>query len=137
MVIVIGLLAGGLGIGCFRPVLAAFITIVLSLGIAAAFAGWSGTGKFGLLVDPSGGANAVWPPWAVGSQYLLESRRRKARKAFGLSRRKWRIGFPVRFGLQQGGKVVDASVMFTDLENFTTLSESGPGGGLIHSDCLL
>jgi adenylate cyclase len=127
LVILIGLLAGGLGIGFFRPVLATFITIVLSLGIAAAacWLVWHRQIWFAWLI-PSAVQMPFGLAWAVSSQYLLESRRRKAlRKAFGfyLSPQMADRISDSDFDLRPGGKVVDASVMFTDLENFTTLSE--------------
>ncbi len=64
--------------------------------------------------------------WAVGSQYLLESRRRKElRTAFGfyLSPQMADKIANSDFDLRPGGEVVEATVLFTDLENFTTLSE--------------
>lgn len=64
--------------------------------------------------------------WAVGSQYLLESRRRKElRAAFGfyLSPQMADKIANSDFDLRPGGETVEATVIFTDLENFTTLSE--------------
>ena len=64
--------------------------------------------------------------WSIGSQYLLEARRqRELRKAFGfyLSPEMADKIANSDFDLRPGGKLVDVSVIFTDLENFTTLSE--------------
>jgi adenylate cyclase len=65
--------------------------------------------------------------WSVGSQYLLESRRRKElRRAFGfyLSPQMADKIANSDFDLRPGGKLVEATVIFTDLDNFTTLSEN-------------
>ena len=64
--------------------------------------------------------------WSIGSQYLLEARRqRELRKAFGfyLSPEMADKIANSDFDLRPGGKLVDVSVIFTDLENFTTISE--------------
>jgi adenylate cyclase len=65
--------------------------------------------------------------WSVGSQYLLEARRRKQlRRAFGyyLSPQMADQISNSDFDLSPGGKLVEVTVIFTDLENFTTLSEN-------------
>ena len=65
--------------------------------------------------------------WSVGSQYLLESRRRKElRRAFGfyLSPQMADKIADSDFDLKPGGKVVDVTVIFTDLESFTSISEN-------------
>ena len=64
--------------------------------------------------------------WAVGARYFLEERRRLAlRDAFGhyLSPQMADRIADSNFDLAPGGTVVEASVLFTDLEGFTTLSE--------------
>jgi adenylate cyclase len=64
--------------------------------------------------------------WSVGWQYALESRRRKKlRQAFAgyLSPHLADRIANEDFDLSLGGKVVEATVMFTDLEGFTTWSE--------------
>ncbi|MFL6538467.1 MAG: CHASE2 domain-containing protein [Chthoniobacterales bacterium] len=64
--------------------------------------------------------------WSVGSQYLLESRRRKElRRAFGfyLSPQMADRIADSDFDLRPGGKLVEVTVIFTDLENFTTMTE--------------
>jgi adenylate cyclase len=65
--------------------------------------------------------------WSVGSQYLLESRRRKElRRAFGfyLSPQMADRIADSDFDLKPGGKLVDVTVIFTDLESFTSISEN-------------
>lgn len=64
--------------------------------------------------------------WAVGTRYFIEERRRNAlRDAFAhyLSPRMADQIADADFDLSLGGTVVEATVMFTDLENFTPLSE--------------
>lgn len=67
--------------------------------------------------------------WSVGYQYLLaDRRRRQLRKAFGAYLSPYmadRIANS-EFDLSLGGKEVEATVMFTDLEGFTKMSESLP-----------
>jgi adenylate cyclase len=65
--------------------------------------------------------------WSVGSQYLLESRRRKElRRAFGfyLSPQMADKIADSDFDLKPGGKIVDVTIIFTDLESFTSISEN-------------
>ena len=67
--------------------------------------------------------------WSVGYQYATESRRRRQlRRAFGAYLSPYmadRIA-DSEFDLALGGKEVEATVMFTDLEGFTKMSESLP-----------
>jgi adenylate cyclase len=86
---------------------------------------WNQRTWFAWLI-PAGVQMPLGLAWAVGSQYLLESRRRKElRKAFGfyLSPQMADKIANSDFDLRPGGRIVDATVIFTDLENFTTLSE--------------
>ena len=65
--------------------------------------------------------------WSVGSQYLLESRRRKElRRAFGfyLSPQMADKIADSDFDLTPGGKLVEVTVIFTDLESFTSITEN-------------
>ena len=65
--------------------------------------------------------------WSVGARYFLEERRRRAlRNAFGhyLSPHIADRIADADFDLSPGGAVVEASVLFTDLEGFTPLAES-------------
>jgi adenylate cyclase len=64
--------------------------------------------------------------WTVGYQYAIEARRRrKLRQAFAAYLSPYmadRIA-ESEFDLSLGGKEVEATIMFTDLEGFTTMSE--------------
>jgi len=67
--------------------------------------------------------------WAVGFQYLLEARRReKLRKAFAAYYSPYMADKIAEsdFDLSLGGKEVEATIMFTDLEGFTAMSETLP-----------
>jgi len=64
--------------------------------------------------------------WSSGSQYFQEARRRAAlRQAFAyyLSPQMADKIAQLDFDLKPGGKVVDASLLFTDCKGFTTVSE--------------
>jgi adenylate cyclase len=120
-----GILAGSLGL--FRPLVATLLAVVISMAIAcgASWLAWQQRTWFAWVVPA-----AVQMPfgliWAIGSQYLLESRRRRElRNAFGfyLSPQMADKIANSDFDLQPGGEIVEATVLFTDLENFTTLSE--------------
>ena len=67
--------------------------------------------------------------WSVGYQYVVETRRRRQlRRAFGSYLSPFMADQIANseFDLELGGKEVEASVMFTDLEGFTKMSESLP-----------
>jgi adenylate cyclase len=125
LIVLIGLVAGGLAV--LRPSWATLLAFALSLGIAvgACWMVWHQRIWFAWLI-PAGVQVPFGLTWAITSQYLLESRRRKElRKAFGfyLSPQMADRISDSDFDLRPGGKVVEVSVMFTDLENFTTISE--------------
>jgi adenylate cyclase len=125
LIVLIGLIAGSLA--SMRPVLAAFTAVVISIGIAccACMLVWHEQTWFAWFI-PAAIQTPFGLAWAVSSQYLLESRRRKElRKAFGfyLSPQMADKIADSDFDLRPGGKIVDVTVIFTDLENFTTLSE--------------
>ena len=125
LVLLVGLGTGALGF--LRPGLASLVALIAALGIAACACAlaWGDRTWFAWLV-PAGLQLPVGFVWAVGSQYVLESRRRKElRKAFGfyLSPAMADRIADSDFDLRPGGKLVDATIIFTDLENFTTLSE--------------
>ncbi len=129
LILVMGAAAGALGF--LRPSFAALVAAVISLGITACACAlvWGDRIWFPWLV-PAAVQLPLGLVWAVSSQYLLESRRRKElRKAFGfyLSPAMADKIANSDFDLRPGGKLVEATVIFTDLENFTTLSEElGP-----------
>ncbi len=65
--------------------------------------------------------------WSLGAQYYLEARRRKElRRAFGfyLSPEMADKISNSDFDLSPGGRTVEATIMFTDLEGFTTMAEN-------------
>jgi adenylate cyclase len=125
LIVFIGLVAGGFAL--LRPFWATLLAIIISIGmgIGACWVVWHQRIWFAWLI-PSAAQVPFGLAWAVSSQYLLESRRRKAlRKAFGfyLSPQMADRISDSDFDLRPGGKVVEVSVMFTDLESFTTISE--------------
>jgi adenylate cyclase len=126
LVVLIALLAAGLC--ALRPGLAAIAAIGVSLATTC-FAWWFVWNErvwFNWLI-PAAIQMPLGLVWSVGSQYLLESRRRKElRRAFGfyLSPQMADKIANSDFDLRPGGKLVEATVIFTDLDNFTTLSEN-------------
>jgi adenylate cyclase len=125
LIVVSGLVAGSLAF--LRPLMASLLTVIVSIAIAciACWLVWYQRTWFAWLV-PDGVQMPFGLAWAVGSQYLLESRRRKElRAAFGfyLSPQMADKIANSDFDLRPGGETVEATVIFTDLENFTTLSE--------------
>jgi adenylate cyclase len=82
---------------------------------------------------PVAGQTPVALVWAVGYRYLLESRRRRRlRQAFAAyvsASTADRIANS-EFELSHEAREVEATIMFTDLEGFTALSESLPPGDL-------
>ena len=125
LVVVTGLLVAGLCV--LRPTLATLSALLASvaIGCCACWIVWSKRIWLDWMVPV-----AVQIPfglvWSVGSQYLLESRRRKElRAAFGfyLSPQMADKIANSDFDLRPGGEIVEATVIFTDLESFTTLSE--------------
>jgi len=125
LIIFFGLVAGSLAF--FRPLVAALVAIIISTVIAcgACWLVWNQRSWFAWVV-PAAVQMPFGLAWAVGSQYLLESRRRKElRTAFGfyLSPQMADKIANSDFDLRPGGEIVEATIIFTDLENFTTLSE--------------
>ena len=125
MFVIVGLIAGSLS--ALRPPIAVVLALAGSVAMAGAacWLVWHQHRWFAWLVPA-----AVQLPfglvWSLGSQYLLESRRRKElRRAFGfyLSPQMADRIADSDFDLKPGGKLVEVTVIFTDLENFTTLSE--------------
>jgi adenylate cyclase len=126
IVVFIGLLAGGLA--ALRPFLALVVTLTISFAIVAIafWFVWHRHLWFDWMV-PAAIQMPLGIAWSVGAQYLLESRRRKElRRAFGfyLSPQMADKIADSDFDLKPGGKLADVTVIFTDLENFTTISEN-------------
>lgn len=126
----IALLAGvvlGGGLPRFRPHVAALLAVLAFVGIGV-FACWlSFTQRvwFAWCV-PAFVQVPVALFWSVGARYFLEERRRNAlRKAFGhyLSPHIADRIADSDFDLAPGGSVAEVTVLFTDLEGFTTLTE--------------
>lgn len=125
LVIIVGLIAGTLA--AMRPSIAMLLAVIVSAAIAslACWSVWHRLVWFDWLV-PAVVQMPIGLAWSVGSQYLLESRRRKElRRAFGfyLSPQMADRIADSDFDLKPGGKLVDVTIIFTDLENFTTISE--------------
>lgn len=125
LIIIVGLIAGGLA--ALRPVFALIVAFVVSLTIMSlAFSSvWHRHLWFDWMI-PAAIQMPLGLVWSIGSQYLLESRRRKElRRAFGfyLSPQMADKIANSDFDLTPGGKVVEVTVIFTDLESFTSFSE--------------
>ena len=140
LVVVTGLLVAGLCV--LRPTLATLSALLASvaIGCCACWIVWGQRIWFDWMVPA-----AVQIPfglvWSVGSQYLLESRRRKELRrafAFYLSPEMANKIANSDFDLRPGGKLVEATVIFTDLENFTSrIGGSRPHGSIRNPYCLL
>jgi adenylate cyclase len=126
VLIIVGLIAGALA--ALRPSLAVASALIVSFSIAclACWFVWHRHVWFDWMI-PAAIQMPLGLVWSVGSQYLLESRRRKElRRAFGfyLSPQMADKIADSDFDLKPGGKVVDVTVIFTDLESFTSISEN-------------
>ncbi len=126
IIILAGLVAGLMA--AVRPFFAMLATITASFAITclAFWSVWHQRIWFDWMV-PVAIQMPLGLAWSVGSQYLLESRRRKElRRAFGfyLSPQMADKIADSDFDLKPGGKLVEVTVIFTDLENFTTISEN-------------
>ena len=116
------------GLPRFRPIVAAIIALLLMVGLVV----WTGS-----LFEGQRTWFAWCVPvlvqiplalvWAIGTRYFLEERgRTKLRKAFGhyLSEDMADRIAEADFDLAPGGEVVEATIVFTDLQGFTHLSET-------------
>ncbi len=126
IIIFIGLVAGALA--ALRPVIAVAVTFLVSSVITctAFWLVWHHHVWFNWMV-PAAVQMPLGLVLSVGSQYLLESRRRKElRRAFGfyLSPQMADKIADSDFDLKPGGKLVDVTVIFTDLEGFTSITEN-------------
>jgi adenylate cyclase len=78
---------------------------------------------------PAAAQTSVALLWSVGFQYMVEARRRrKLRGAFASYLSPYMADQIANseFDLSLGGKEVEATIMFTDLEGFTAMSETLP-----------
>ncbi len=126
ILIVVGLIAGLLA--ALRPSFAVAVTLIVSLAITglAFWSVWHRHLWFDWLI-PAAVQMPLGLVWSIGSQYLLESRRRKElRRAFGfyLSPQMADKIADSDFDLKPGGKVVEVTIIFTDLESFTSITEN-------------
>jgi adenylate cyclase len=126
IIILTGLVAGALA--ALRPLIAVAVTVLVSFAImcGAFWFVWHQHVWFNWMV-PAAVQMPLGLVLSVGSQYLLESRRRKElRRAFGfyLSPEMADKIADSDFDLKPGGKLVDVTVIFTDLESFTAMSEN-------------
>lgn len=126
LLIAIGVFAGLLAL--LRPTFAIPLGLLAAAAVAlvACWLVWYQRIWFAWLI-PTGVQLPAGLAWSIGAQYLLESRKRKElRKAFGfyLSPEMADKISNSDFDLRPGGRLVDVSVIFTDLENFTTMSEN-------------
>jgi adenylate cyclase len=86
-------------------------------------------------LDPAGVQTAIAMIWSVGFQYTLATRRqRKLRRAFAsyLSPYMAERIANSDFDLSLGGSEVEATVMFTDLEGFSNMTETLPPKEVSH-----
>ena len=125
----IGLLFGA-GLCLLRPHWALIVTIMSAVTIltAGCFIVWHRLVWFPFAI-PSLIQLPLALGWSVGAQYFVEQRRRAAlRRAFSyyLSPEMADRIADSNFDLRPGGSVVETTVLFTDLQNFTTLSEKLP-----------
>jgi adenylate cyclase len=126
LVIVWGLLLGG-GLPWLRPIAAAVVTgfAVLAL-ICAAVLLQSRSHVWFVWAVPALVQAPVALVWAVGTRYFIEERRRRAlREAFAcyLSPQMADRISEADFDLKPGGAVVNATVIFTDLEDYSGLCQ--------------
>ena len=127
ILLIAGLLFGG-GLSLLRPQWALITAIFLAAAIltASCALAWYRLTWFPWVV-PVAAQLPLALIWSVGTQYFLEQRRRVAlRRAFAcyLSPEMADRIADSNFDLRPGGRAVEVTVVFTDLENFTTFSES-------------
>ncbi len=126
LAVILGILLGG-GLPCVRPHMAVLIALGSMLAISAlAYWLFLGDRVWFAWAIPAFVQAPVALVWAVGCRYFIEERRQRAlRNAFAryLSPQMAERIAEADFDLSLGGVTVEATVMFTDLENFTVLSE--------------
>ena len=126
IVLVMGGLLGA-GLPWFRPHIAAAVAVAVFIAVGT-LAVWLFTRHhlwFAWMV-PAFVQAPLALVWAVGARYFVEERRRNVlREAFAhyLSPQMADRIADADFNLSLGGTVVEATIMFTDLENFSALAE--------------
>jgi adenylate cyclase len=125
LIICIGMLGGCMAL--LRPGASALVAlfVIVTITAFACWLVWQHRIWFAWLI-PAGVQLPLALVSSVAAQYAVESRRRKQlRQAFGfyLSPEMADQIANSDFDLRPGGKLADVTVIFTDLENFTTISE--------------
>jgi adenylate cyclase len=120
----------GAGLSRARPWKAALLALLGSAALAAV-AVWMQTQprSWWPWLVPAVAQSGTALLWSVGWQYTIEARRRRQlRRAFGAYLSPYMADQIANseFDLALGGTEVEATVMFTDLEGFTKMSESLP-----------
>lgn len=129
----LAVLAGGAFVAAamaFRPGVAALAVAGIAAGVVLGswLGQWQGHHWWPWLVPVAVQAPLAYV-WSIGFKYLVVERHgRQLRRAFGsyLSPAMADRIAESRFSLELGGEEVEASVMFTDLEGFTSMSETLP-----------
>lgn len=131
IVIVIGWgLLAGMGLLRLRPWHAAWVALVSALAIAAIsfYLQWHHRLWWSWLV-PAAAQTSVALVWSLGYQYAVEARqRRKLFQAFSAYLSPHLADRIARSDadLTLGGKVVETTILFTDLEGFTNMADTLP-----------
>lgn len=123
-------LAFGIGFALLRPWTAAGVMLgaIVPIVLLSFYLHWQKLLWWAWLIPVAAQAPAAFV-WSVGYQYAVTSRRqRQMRKAFStyLSPHLVKRIAATDFQLTLGGKEVEATILFTDLEGFTNMSESLP-----------
>ena len=120
----------GAGLSRFRP----WNAVLLAMFGAGALSGWAVWAQvhqrfWWPWLVPAAAQSGTALLWSIGWQYAVEARRRsQLRRAFGAYLSPYMADQIANseFDLALGGKEVEATVMFTDLEGFTKMSETLP-----------
>jgi adenylate cyclase len=118
----------------FRP-WNAFVFLALGSGVVAAFGVWNQLiqGLWWPWLVPAAAQSSVALGWSLGWHYLVESRRRnRLRRAFSAYLSPYMANRISEddFDVALGGQAVEVTVVFTDLKDFTAMSETLDPGEL-------
>lgn len=125
IVLFFGVALGG-GLPLLRPHFAALVAVLAALVVGIGAVWLLGHRQWFAWCVPTLVQAPFALAWAVSTRYFIEERRRNAlRDAFShyLSPQMADRIADADFDLRPGGVLVEATVMFSDLENFTSLSE--------------